>query len=149
MRSHHFAAPFLIAALALAGCGGSDDEGPTKAEYIAKADAICKTEGEKSQKAATDAVVALGTEDPTPEQLQVIATSTIIPGLEKQVGDLKALDKPKDDEEEIDAIYAALDTAINAGKEDPSTLTGAAGANPFDDANKKAVAYGLKECGSE
>lgn len=149
MRIHHFAAPLTIAALALAGCGGSDDEGPTKAEYVAKADAICKTEGAKSEEAATAAVVALGTEEPTPAQLETIATETVIPGLEKQVTELKALEQPKDDGEQIDAIYASLDTAVGAVKEDPSSLVGGEGENPFADANAKALAYGLKECGSE
>lgn len=138
-----------IAALALAGCGGSDDKAPTKAEYIAKADAICKTEGAKSEKAATDAVVALGTEEPTPEQLQTIATEKIVPGLEKQIESLKALDQPDGDSDEINAIYASLDTAVGAAKEDPSSLVGGEGENPFADANAKALAYGLKECGSE
>lgn len=139
----------MIGALALAGCGGSDDKGPTKAEYVAEADAICKTEGQKSEQAATEAVEALGGEQPTAEQVQAIAMDTIVPGLEKQVAALKALEKPADDADTIDAIYADLETGIAAAKKDPAFLTSTAADNPFAAANEKALAYGLKECGSE
>lgn len=149
MRSRMFATPLVGLALVLAGCGGgSDDSGPTKAEYITKADAVCKSESASSEKATNDAVAALGTDSPTDEQLGTVVTSTILPQLEKQVAALKALEKPKDDADAIDDIYSELDKAIAAGKSDPTSLASSAGgSNPFDAANAKAKAFGLKECG--
>jgi hypothetical protein len=144
------ATPLVGLALVLAGCGGSDDSGPTKAEYITKADAVCKAGDDAGEKATTAAVTALGTESPTPEQLTTIASSIVLPQLETQVASLKALEKPKDDADAIDAIYSELDKGIAAAKADPSVLASSeGGSNPFAGANEKAKAFGFKECGAE
>lgn len=165
MRSRMLATTVVGLALVLAGCGG-DDEGTssapeaqsttavaavTKADYITQADAICKTANDASEQASTAAVQALGTEEPTAEQLSTIASDVVLPGLEKQLAALRALPKPSEGAEEVDAIYADLDTAIASAKEDPSILTNGeeSAENPFAGANEKAVAFGMKECGAE
>jgi len=150
MRSRMIATPLVGLALVLAGCGGSEDEGPTKADYIKTADAVCKKASDAGEQATNTAVSALGTDSPTPEQLSTVVTSVVLPQLDTQLAALRALEKPKDDADEIDAIYAALEKGIAAGKADPTTLASdSGGANPFDEANEKAKAFGLKECGAE
>ena len=139
------AATLVACALVAAGCGGDDDEGPSKADYIAKADAICKA-GDAKIEAATSAI-----SDPS-DQAAVLefVTATLIPNIEGQIKDLKALDKPKDDADTIDAIYADLDGALAKAKSDPSALlTAEGGASPFATANDKAKAYGMKVCGED
>ena len=130
----------LCASLALAACGGGDDDKPTKAEYIAKADAVCKTADEKIQ---ADAQKEFGNQQPTPAQITKYQKEKVIPALEQQSDDLRGLDKPEGDEDELNALYDSLDKAIEGAKTAPTIDD-----QTFADANKKADAYGFKECGS-
>jgi hypothetical protein len=151
-------------ALVLTGCGGDDEDSASapeaqsttavatiaKADYITQADAICKAESDATDQGAAAAIQELGTEEPTPEQLATIASDVVLPSLDKQLAALKALPKPDEGAADVEALYADLETAIAAAKEDPSILANSEnGENPFAEANKKAVAYGMKECGSE
>lgn len=165
MRSRMIATSLVGLALVLAGCGGDDDEetttsaskqattpvaAVTKADYIAQADAICKAESDAGEAATNAAVEALGTASPTDEQLATIASDVVLPGLEKQLTALKALPNPEEGAEDVDAIYADLESAIGSAKEDPSILTAGEGSeNPFAGANEKAKAFGMQECGKE
>lgn len=164
MRSRMLATTVVGLALLLTGCGGDDEDSTSasetqsttavssiaKADYITQADAICKTEGDATDQGAAAAIQELGTEEPTPEQLATIASDVVLPSLEKQLAGLKALPKPSEGAADVDALLAELETAITAAKEDPSILAGSEnGENPFTAANEKAVAIGLKECGSE
>lgn len=152
MRTHLFAAPLVGIALILAGCGGSDDKGLSKADYVTQADAICTKAAAQLDKDSQAAVQALGTDSPTDEQLATIAKDVAVPNLEKQLGDLKALDAPKDDKDTLDALYTDLDGAIAKVKADPTTLINsgdASATSPFASANEKAKAYGLKSCGDD
>ncbi|MEV4419194.1 hypothetical protein AB0L40_04365 [Patulibacter sp. NPDC049589] len=149
MRTHLFAAPLIGAVLIFAGCGGDDDKGLSKADFITQADAICQKANDQLDKDATAAVTALGTDSPTPEQLKTIATDVALPNLDKQVTDLKALDAPKDDKDTVDALVASLQDGITKAKTDPTVLLNndSGAPSPFADANTKANAYGLKVCG--
>lgn len=149
MRTHLFAAPLIGAALIFTGCGGSDDKGLSKADYVTQADAICQKASDQLDKDSTAAVTALGTDSPTPEQLAKIATDVALPNLEGQLTDLKALDAPKDDKDAVEALYTSLDGAITKSKADPTVLfnSDSGAVSPFADANTKAKALGLKVCG--
>jgi hypothetical protein len=127
--------------MVVAGCGGDDDKGPTKAAYITKADAVCKAANDKLTKAAADIGAS-----PTAAQVKTFAAQTAVPNLEAELKELRALDRPKDDKDTIGAIYDALEDAVGKLKSDPSVLTGQT--NPFTEANAKAKAYGLKVCGA-
>jgi hypothetical protein len=143
MKGRIRGAALMALALAAAGCGGDDDKGPTKAAYIAKADAICKASDAKIEAAAGQIA------DPNDaEAVKAFVTATLIPNVEGQVKELRALDKPKDDADEIDAIYDAVEAGVAKGKSDPASLLSATtGVSPFADANTKAQAYGMKSCG--
>lgn len=148
MRSHIVAAPLVGIALVLAGCGGGDDEGLSKADYVAQADAICQKADDASSKELTAASQKLG-ENPTPEQQAEVVTSVLLPSIETQLKDLKALGRPKGEEDAADALYESLGNAVEKGKSDPSALISASGGeSPFADANAKAKALGLKVCGA-
>lgn len=151
MHTKYLAAPLIAVALAFAGCGGGDDEGLSKAEYVKQADAICQKASDQLDKDSQAAVQALGTDSPTDEQLAKIATDVAIPNLEKQLSDLKALAAPKDDESTVDALYSDVGGAIAKVKADPVSLINSGGSDvsPFASANEKAKAYGLKVCGED
>ena len=131
----------LCASLGFAACGGDDGgDKPTKTEYIAKADAICKSADDKIQ---ADAQKEFGNTPPTQQQILTYQKEKVLPALEKESSDLKALDKPEGDEDELNALYDSLDSSIEKAKNAPTIED-----SLFADANQKAKAYGLKQCGA-
>jgi hypothetical protein len=133
----------LLSSLAFAACGGSDDEDkPTKAEYITQADAICKKGDDEIN---AEAEKQFANKQPTEEDVNTFTKEVSLPNIEKQRDQLKALDKPEGDEEELDALYESLDKSI----ETANNTDGPLDQSIFADTNKKAQAYGLKECGSD
>lgn len=132
----------LIASMAVvAGCGGSsDDDGPTKDEYIASADKIC-TENDAEIEAMGKQLSAGAGQ----EEALALVKSDLIPSVEKRTQDLEALPRPSGDEDELEAYYQALDDGVSTLVEEPKTIFG--DDNPFEASNKLAKEYGFKECG--
>lgn len=139
-----FAAAVLSALVFVAvGCGSSSsDKGPTKAEYITKADAICKAGNAQLRIAIQGAGSS-----PTAAQVKALATSVFIPNLEGQLKSLRALKPPKADKATVKSLLDGLETAIGKLKADPSQLA-ASGGGPFAAVNAQANSYGLKACGA-
>jgi hypothetical protein len=132
----------LCASLGFAACGGGDDEDkPTKAEYITQADAICQKGDEEI---LAEAQKQFGNKQPSEADVQTFTREVSIPNIEKQRDQLKDLEKPEGDEDELDALYESLDKSIETAKNTDGPLD----ESIFADTNKKAQAYGLKECGS-
>jgi hypothetical protein len=133
----------LIASLGFAACGGSDDEDkPTKAEYITQGDAICK---KGDDEILAEAQQQFGNKQPTEAEVTKFTQEVTLPNIEQQSKDLKALEKPEGDEEELDALYESLDKSIETAKNTDGTLD----ESIFAETNAKAQAYGFKECGSD
>jgi hypothetical protein len=151
MRRNSFPAVaglLVIGALA-AGCGSSNDNSTTstasltKAEWIAKADAICKA-GNAKQNAAEQQTFK---QKPTQAQIQQFTTDTLLPNIQQQVNSIKALGTPSEQGAQANAVLASAQHAIDAVKADPSSLS-QNNNNPFEETNKLAQAYGMKVCGS-
>ncbi|MEY2443067.1 MAG: hypothetical protein QOJ46_2493 [bacterium] len=147
-----------VAGLAVAGCGSDDNKasttttpggaGLTKAQYIAAADKICKATSDKLVVAATKlrkSADKTGT-IPIPKVTRFL-TQTSLPAYEGMLAELRALAAPKQDEKTIDGIIAALAGAIDTAKAQTEKVAKNQ-VDPFDDANARAVAYGMKVCGS-
>lgn len=135
-------------ALAVAGCGGSDDKGPdalTKPEYVKQADAICKV---ASGKVTTVAQVVFTKAQPSAAEIRSFADKTFLPVFERELKDLRALVPPKGDEATTTAIYDAVQTGLDKADKDPALLGVSDSTGPFADANAKANAYGLTVCGA-
>lgn len=134
-----------IGALAIAGCGGSDDssssDAPTKAEFVAQADEICQGASDS----LTEAQSQLGA-DATDAEAIAFINDTYLPELKDESSQIKALTPPEGDEEAIDSITAALDDGINTIESDPEALLAGA-TDPLADATAQAKDYGLKVCG--
>ena len=156
-------AKFLALALAAlafvaAGCGDDDEatdtgasgatgaSGPplTQDEFIAQADAICKSSGQDVDQQANE---LFGGGQPSQEEIEQFATDVFVPSLRDQAESIRALTPPEGDEDEINAMLDDLDSAIDQVEEDPS-LIAAGDAGPFADVNEEAQDYGLEECGS-
>ncbi|MDQ2622698.1 MAG: hypothetical protein M3Y45_06620 [Actinomycetota bacterium] len=144
MKKNFAFAAVLLATLAFVatGCGGSDDEGPTKDEFIAQADKVCE-EGNK----AIQAKVAdqFGDEQPSKKQITEFVTGTYVPEFQNQVDELREIEPPADDQETWDSLVDALQEGVDKIKEDPNqVLTG----SPLQGAAEQAQEYGFKVCGA-
>ncbi|HEX4344947.1 MAG TPA: hypothetical protein VHZ31_05245 [Solirubrobacteraceae bacterium] len=157
----------LVAALA-AGCGGSGGAGKstgtvapataagppavrlTKTQFIFKANDICLGTSNQIAKAASKIraqTKKTGKLPPTPQVAQFLE-HTSLPAYDAMVDKLRDLTPPKRDEKTIDAYIASLAGAIDTAKANPVKYSSASAADPFADANARAVKYGMKACGS-
>jgi ABC-type lipoprotein release transport system permease subunit len=136
----------LAVGLIGAGCGGGDDDSDTttsltKAEWIAKADAICQQGNQEINQAAQQ---QFGNQKPTAAAVQRFATGTALPNTQTQVDKIRALGAPSGDEDQVneilDTVQADIDKAKSAGDIEDST---------FADGNALAKQYGLKVCGQD
>ncbi|HEX3239431.1 MAG TPA: hypothetical protein VHR18_04770 [Solirubrobacterales bacterium] len=142
-----------LAAL-VAGCGGGDSSDSssatlTKPEFIKQADAICV----KGNEAIEDEVEAFAednnvdTEDPTKEQQEEVIADVVAPGTRTQVEEISELGAPSGDEETIEAMVEAVESASTELEDDPGLLLEEK--NPLEAGSKLAREYGLTECGEE
>jgi hypothetical protein len=137
----------LVPALIAAGCGSSDNNSTTtaaaitKSAFIAKADAICAAGNKTANQAGEQ---QFGHNKPTKADLEQFASGTIVPSVEKQLSEIRALGAPAGDEAQVKAITDAAQADVDKLKKDPSLITSN---STFDDANKLAQQYGLKVCG--
>ena len=135
----------LIAASAVGGCGGDEEDAPSKAEYIERGDAICKKASQAGERKTEAFFADLGpNEEPSERQLAGFVDEVVKPNLEGQVSDLRALPAPEGDEKRLENIYADVDAALVRIEDDPKLLF--AQKDPLGEANSAAGDYGFKEC---
>jgi len=134
----------LLASMAMVavGCGGSDDSGPTKEEYIAEADKMCEESNAEIIKIGKE----LGTNPSDKETVEAVK-SDLLPELESRAKELEALERPSGDEDELEAYYQDLDDGISTVADDPEAAV-ASDDNPFEASDKAAKEYGFKVCGA-
>jgi hypothetical protein len=85
-------AAMLAGAFGAGSCGSSsDDNDPTKAQFIKQADAICKKAHDGFAKAFNQ---AFSSQQPTQAQLNEFATSTLVPGVQGEIDDIRGLVTP-------------------------------------------------------
>jgi hypothetical protein len=144
-------APALVlAALAAAGCGSSGNSGSSKtvttttatiskSAFLAKANAIC-VKGNAASKAAR---AKLGT-SPTEEQIVSFVRRTEVPGVQRQIDELRALGAPAGDQATIKKMLDLAQQAVGRVKVVPTILT--TGEDVFAPFAAIAHPYGLTAC---
>jgi hypothetical protein len=163
----------MVAALALAvaGCGGGSDEAdgkdaastgstdaaaPSKAEFIRQVDAICtrgkkQVETEFASYLKKNKIKEIGEKGESPadaESHEIAVIETIaIPELQEQIEELKALQPPSDDEDEVEAFLDATEEGLSKGEEEPQALFSTT-KKLFAKSDKLAQSYGFKVCGN-
>jgi hypothetical protein len=131
---------------ALAGCGSSSgDDAPTKTEFIAKADVICR-ETDKRQTTKFNAYVKENGEDGSKAGQEELVKEVGLPEIATELEELRALGVPEGDEDEVNAIFDGAEEALEKAEEDPGTVLQTT-TDPFSDVEKLAKDYGFKECG--
>jgi len=139
----------LLLLLVACGGGGAGDSGPTKADFIAAADAICADATTKTE--ALDAPESIDDVKDFGEKADEIGAA--------EMADLRALDVPAGDEDQIDPIFDKFQEGFDLLGE----LVDAAESQDqvriqqiIEDADKiqtegnaLAEAYGMKDCSEE
>jgi SpoVK/Ycf46/Vps4 family AAA+-type ATPase len=148
MKLNAFVVVAVLAAGAIAtGCGSSDDNGDstttaslTKAEWIAKADAICRQGNQQINQAAHQ---QFGNQKPTAAEVQQFTANSLIPNVQSQVDQIQALGASSGEEDQVNKILDTVQADIDKAKSDPNTISD----KTFADGNALAQQYGLKVCG--
>jgi hypothetical protein len=140
---------FLVFAVAgaIAGCGTSNDpaEPMSKAEYLKRANQICKQGVEEK-----DQAVKKGLEETPRNEFPNLSQQTLkrlgedaLPPFEKVVNELTELTPPAKDKAALEKLVARLKAAAVTTKSEPILL---AKGDPFRKAAIAARAYGLEAC---
>lgn len=140
----------LVTGLVLTACGGSgSDTAPsiTKAELIKKADRICgkadDTQFEESVAYEQEHKATLGSL-PSQKRVQKLQVIVGLPSILKEGEELEALGAPDGEEKKLQAIYAALKSAVARSEREPAKMEDPDG--PFAEVNRLTEAYGFKAC---
>jgi hypothetical protein len=144
-------------ALFAAGCGGGGDNTSstaslTKAQFIKKADGICESAEEKLESEFESFAKQHNLSEkqpPTQKESAEAAETILLPSIEGQVEDIRALGAPSGEEQKVEELLAAVEAGVEKGKQDPVAFIEEEGDNPLNKANKMAREYGLKVCGRE
>ncbi len=148
----------LALAVGLAGCGGGEEggsqaeEGVSKQEFIRNADAIC-AEANKRRDAIQEAAALPQKTGRELEKAVPKYAREMRPVLVGALERLKAFERPRGDEETIEAILAKFERAFAAIDKVASRAAEQGFAATFDEWTERAIEgqniaakYGLKEC---
>jgi hypothetical protein len=142
----------LLVVPLLAGCGDDDSGGggdtPTKEEFIEQADKLCEETDEEGT-ALVEQSFADPTQ-PTASEAQAFIEAAV-PIQRDLLQELRELDRPEGDEDEIERWLDAADEGTNtveeAGETPESSLELLQNAEePLTEANDLAAEYGLNVC---
>lgn len=151
MRSMRLAAAaaslVVIGAIAIAGCGGSDDTSSTTAaiskdDFITQANQICADQG-KALDAAGKEVFTGG--KPSNAEMTGFVNDTMVPTIQSEIDGIAALGAPAGDEDQVNAILDAAQSGLDEVEADP-TIFATSNEDPFAEANKLGDEYGITEC---
>ena len=139
----------VVITLAVAGCGGSSSgESISKEEFIAKADAICKKSNERMAKGFGKLLEGSpNLAKLSAAQERKLVDEVMVPGLEREVAELRKLGVPAGDEEKVNAMLEALEEGVETAERDPQAVANSSDA-VFGIASRIAGEYGLEVCGS-
>jgi hypothetical protein len=135
----------LLAAALAVGAAACGEDGVSKAEYLAKAKAVCQ-KGNQTLTEASNAVFAKvprGQKLSDPE-IENFVRQTVIPTIRDQVKQLRALPYPKGKKGEVEEIYKALDKGLDELEKNPKKLID--GSNVFAEADTLSTKYGISVC---
>jgi hypothetical protein len=154
MRRNGIVSVLLGATLAAgaigAGCGDDDEveSTPTKSEYIADSNALCR----QTEAKAAEAFERISGGRPTPATAQRVLSEAIVPAVRENVSKREELAAPDGDEAEVEAMIAAGKEALSGFEEAAADRSQAVAlmrgesedpATEFDTLSRE---YGIEEC---
>jgi len=144
----------LLAGLLVAGCGSSSSTTTTttsatvtKAEFVAKGNAICAA-GSKTQEAAFNAYAKKHglkeNQQPTKAQQAEAVNTILAPNIESQITAVKNIGAPSGEEQQVNSALESAQQELNKVKANPELAFGKESA--FVGAGEKLHALGLTQC---
>jgi len=143
-----------VVAVAIAGCGGSDDEPLTKGEFVAQASSICKRSDEEIVQRLSTYMREQPNEGAGQTQDQLFAGAVddvLLPAVETQIQAIGSLEPPPADEKPVSAYLGAMERGVEAVERAGPTYTSLKASlyefeKRFLPAGRIAGDYGLKNC---
>lgn len=149
---------FLIAGAAMAlvlplgACGDDDDSGNlasndetviVKADFIQAANAACERRGEEMTTRTQQIFKRFANQADSAKARRVLIETVIAPGFEAEIRDLRALEPPPGEEEEVEEVITTLEEMVARTRKDL-----AEGRDyPYRKTENVSAAYGLPACG--
>jgi hypothetical protein len=146
-------AALLAVAALVSGCGGSGGGDSTttsvsKAAFIKKADAVCQTNTQRMQRQILAVLKTKnGIRKPKPSEYERLVGTIIVPAVQREIKDLRALPVPSGDEDRIDAMIGALEEGLETAENDPKAVEATSDV-VFGIFSRLAGEYGLTTCAS-
>jgi len=147
-----------VAVALLSGCGGGGSDTTvttgslSKEAFVKKADAICTEGNERLQKGFATylrknkkSIIAL--RHPSKADYEGLIGGVLVPNLEREIKEIRALGAPDGDEQRIEAIFTAWEEGIEVSENDPEAVKHSSEAI-FGIGSRLAKEYGLEVCGS-
>lgn len=131
----------LVACNLVAGCGNDGTDQLTKAEFLQQGNAICAKGTEQIDAAGGTAFASPG--NPTEQETDAFASEIVVPNVQEQIDQLRALSPPKGDGAQVKAILDRAQLAVDEVKANPRLL---GRDTASEEANRIARAYGLTAC---
>jgi ABC-type phosphate/phosphonate transport system substrate-binding protein len=151
MRWIALAAGALIVALLAAGCGGDSDEASTtaisKAAFIKKADAICTKGTARLASNFSAFLKKQKLKQLTQADEEELVGKVLVPGVKREIKELRALGAPSGDEDRVNEMTKALEEGLETAEGNPEAVTSSSDV-VFGIAARLAGEYGLEACGS-
>jgi hypothetical protein len=150
-RYRSIGAALLCATVFLAGCGSDDDNGSgsadtkatiAKADFIQAADEACEARSDEMEKKG-QRVFAEASGKSRNDVAKELIENVVAPGFEGEVADIRALEPPPGEEQQLEEILTAIENMVDRMRKDL-----AVGRNiPYRKTENLAAAYGLPACG--
>lgn len=145
----------VVSAMFIVGCGGAGDSASTppvtKAEFIKRADLICRR-ADVMQHRTLDALIAkdgkeLNKLTPVVHEEKVVRVITL-PSVRREIREIEALESPDGEGKKVNAIIAGFNLAVRKGEKNPYSVAAwwQPAKDPFTQINKVAVRYGFNDC---
>ncbi|HEU4461280.1 MAG TPA: hypothetical protein VFR75_01685 [Solirubrobacterales bacterium] len=138
-------AVFAAALLAVSGCGGGDETTVlTKAEFTKQANAGCKEHDKEREELFKEVSKSIDPSEVTRKDQEGLVSDVLLPPYEKDVENLESLGAPEGDEQQVEAIVAAMEKSIDDVEAKP--LVALRSTSQFAEPNELAEKYGLEDC---
>ncbi|HEY6730437.1 MAG TPA: hypothetical protein VI039_05370 [Solirubrobacterales bacterium] len=142
------AAVLVAMILVVSGCGSDSDtssDAPlTRAEFQKQANEICKTGHQEAEASFEEASQGSKPGDFDDAAKEDLVTEAFVDPYSEMVEGLQDLSPPAGDEQEVEAIIAAMEKGLERLEDDP--LSGLTSVSMFKEANKLNAKYGLESC---
>lgn len=127
-----------------ASSDSTEEASSDKARFIKEADKICE-EADRKQLAALKKEAEKLKKNRSKAEERKLVLNAGLPAIREQVDELEELDPPSGEEEEVEALIAAMDKAVREIEENPDVLS-KPGASPAPEVNRTSADYGFEAC---